>query len=271
MMILAAVLHIVAIANADKTLLSCNSCVGIIANVLISTRYLGEKFDPKNDTVGLTLISIGSIVTVLLSNKEKQVLDLKQLVVLLTSAKSLAYFGTTVVVLNLGKLATPLLLTKVRAFEKDCEKWEKTNKSSILPKLEGGLRSERVLIQVLNEMDVNDVAEVSPQSSHLKMYVKLPMLLFVLGASLLTQVSDIIFKLISETVKEAQADSTCYFYLIPLIGGVIFSATQTLLNVNEAMKYYDQMMVMPIYQTAIMIWSILVGMLCLNEIRFYAT
>lgn len=215
MMILAAVLHIVAIANANLTLLSVNSTGGIIANVVISTRFLGERYDPMYDTIGLLLIAIGSTMIVLLSTKEKQDLDLKQLIELLVSARSLLYFGFTVVVLNLGRIATPLLLTKVRAFEADCEKWDKSNRLHILPKNKGGrapdrilaesdgLRPERLLIQALNEMDVNDLEKVSPQSLQLKMYVKLPMLLFVLGASLLTQVSDLIFKLIGETVKEA--------------------------------------------------------------------
>ena len=36
------------------------------------------------------------------------------------------------------------------------------------------------------------------------------------------------------------------------------------------MKNYDQMEVMPIYMTNIMIMGITVGMACFNEIRFYA-
>ena len=71
MLVVGALLHIFAVANADLTLLSCNSAVGIIANGIISTRYLGERFDPFYDSVGLSLIAFGSTVIVLFSNKEK--------------------------------------------------------------------------------------------------------------------------------------------------------------------------------------------------------
>ena len=53
------------------TLLSCNASTGIIANVVISTRFLGEKFDPRYDLIGLSLIALGCTVIVLLSNKEQ--------------------------------------------------------------------------------------------------------------------------------------------------------------------------------------------------------
>lgn len=76
LMIVAALLHILALAFADLTLLSCNACTGIIANVVISTRYLGERFDPKFDLAGLSLIGVGCTLIVLLSNKEKQELTL---------------------------------------------------------------------------------------------------------------------------------------------------------------------------------------------------
>ena len=50
----------------------------------------------------------------------------------------------------------------------------------------------------------------------------------------------------------------------------MLTAIQTLVVLNYAIKYYDQMEVMPIYQTNIMIWGILVGMFCLNEIQYYS-
>ena len=65
----AAILHIWSLANADLTLLAVNASTGIIANIIISTRFLGDKFVPKFDLPGLILIGIGSTMIVLLSNK----------------------------------------------------------------------------------------------------------------------------------------------------------------------------------------------------------
>ena len=85
-LIVAAILHIIAVAHADLTLLSCNASTGIIANVFIATRFLGERFDPMYDLPGLALIGIGCTMIIFLSNKEKQELSLNQIIELLLSA-----------------------------------------------------------------------------------------------------------------------------------------------------------------------------------------
>jgi len=72
LLVVAALLHAFALAHADLTLLSCNALIGIIFNVVISTRYLGESFNPRLDLPGLSLIGFGCTVIVLLSNKEKR-------------------------------------------------------------------------------------------------------------------------------------------------------------------------------------------------------
>ena len=40
-------------------------------NVFISTRWLGEKFVPKYDVTAMVLVFLGTMVIVLLSNKEQ--------------------------------------------------------------------------------------------------------------------------------------------------------------------------------------------------------
>ena len=47
------------------------------------------------------------------------------------------------------------------------------------------------------------------------------------------------------------------------------TAILTLMYVNYGIKYYDQIEVMPIYQTSLLLHNILVGLLCLNELKFY--
>ena len=61
-----------------------------------------------------------------------------------------------------------------------------------------------------------------------------------------------------------------WILLLSLVVGIVFTAKYTIVYVNYAIKYYDQMEVMPIYQTNIMVWGILVGMACFNEVRFYS-
>ena len=94
------------------------------------------------------------------------------------------------------------------------------------------------MIQALNDLPVNLVKEVSPDSLDLKKYVKVPLLLFVIGASMLASISDLQLKLIGAIVEEANK-ATDYLCLMPLLVGVAYSASQTLVFVNQAMKYYD--------------------------------
>jgi len=113
------------------------------------------------------------------------------------------------------------------------------------------------------------VTEVSPASLALKKYIKMPLLLFVTGAAMLASLSDLQLKMVGEIYNQAYTTAD-WLLLIGLILGIVFTAKFTIVYVNFAIKNYDQMEVMPIYQTNIMVWGILVGMACLNEVRFYS-
>ena len=65
-------------------------------------------------------------------------------------------------------------------------------------------------------------------------------------------------------------ENTDYLYILPLAGGLAYTASNTIVYVNEAMKYYNQMEVMPVYSTTLMITAMCVGMACFNEVRFYS-
>merc|ERR1712110_255861 len=58
-------------------------------------------------------------------------------------------------------------------------------------------------------------------------------------------------------------------WLLLFVPLLISTATITLIYVNYGIKYYDQIEVMPIYQTSLLLHNILVGLLCLNELKFY--
>ena len=76
-------------------------------------------------------------------------------------------------------------------------------------------------------------------------------------------------KCIGCTLKEAEV-WTDYLWLIVFLPPVVFTAQRTLVYINYGIKYYDQMEAIPIYQTCLLINNIVVGMLCLNELKFYS-
>ena len=95
LMAVAALIHIWALANADLTLLAVNASTGIIANIIISTRFLDDKFVPKYDLPGLILIGIGSTMIVLTSNKVNEKMSIDRLLDLLVGIKSIGYLVST--------------------------------------------------------------------------------------------------------------------------------------------------------------------------------
>ena len=65
---------------------------------------------------------------------------------------------------------------------------------------------------------------------------------------MLANLSELQIKLVTAVVlADAKEIEDYVYYLIPLALGIAFTASQTLFFVNKAMKYYDQMVVMPIY------------------------
>ena len=92
----------------------------------------------------------------------------------------------------LVKVLTPKLLQRLRVFEQDCEQWERQHSNElnfepILPAKSQAVddiavladRSDRVLMDVLYGLPKDSVKMVSPRSLWLKVWVKMPMILYV--------------------------------------------------------------------------------------------
>ena len=79
----------------------------------------------------------------------------------------------------------------MRQFEKDCEKWDGSQNNLLPAKVGGAERPERELISVLNDLPGDVVKVVSPNSLNLRKFIKVPLILFVLGASMLASLSDL--------------------------------------------------------------------------------
>ena len=62
--------HFIALPFADLTLIACNSSSAVLMNVWISNKYLGEKFICKYDVTAMCMVAMGTLVIIMLSNKE---------------------------------------------------------------------------------------------------------------------------------------------------------------------------------------------------------
>ena len=270
--------HFLALPFCDLTLIARNSSSAVLMNVWIAWKYLGEKFVPKYDITAMSLVSLGTVVIVGVTNKEQQTFTSDELLSLLTSVPSLAYVSTTVLVACIGHAIIPVLLEKLRAFEQDCEDWEARNPDSpkILAAKEIAIdeedketdRPERDLINVLYGLPRESVALVSPRSQGVKTWLKVPMLVFAMLPAMVSSLSELFMKVVGCILIGAEEPAD-YLWLLVFLPLLVLTASRTLVYVNYGIKYYNQMEVMPIYQTNLLIHNILVGMLCLNELKFY--
>lgn len=64
-------LHMGILPYIDLTLMACNASTAIVANMILSTKYLDEVFSWKYDFTALVLIVIGSSMIVLSAHTEK--------------------------------------------------------------------------------------------------------------------------------------------------------------------------------------------------------
>ena len=71
MMLSGVLIHICAIPYVDLALISANSSLAIIANLMLSIWLFNEKFVPKYDLTATIMIILGAFFIVLLANKEQ--------------------------------------------------------------------------------------------------------------------------------------------------------------------------------------------------------
>ena len=99
--------HFVALPFCDLTLIACNSSSAVLMNVFISTKFLGEKFVPKYDVTAMVLVFTGTLIIILLSNKEQQTFTVDRILALMTTFGSVCYFATTIAFMISIKLFMP--------------------------------------------------------------------------------------------------------------------------------------------------------------------
>mmetsp|Transcript_12351 Transcript_12351/g.15751 ORF Transcript_12351/g.15751 Transcript_12351/m.15751 type:complete len:188 (-) Transcript_12351:83-646(-) len=124
-------------------------------------------------------------------------------------------------------------------------------------------------MDILHCLSTEDVEKISPESLFLKRWLKVPLLIFTTLPAMLSSISELLMKIIGLIIKDGQGASD-YFWLLLFVPLLILSGVRTVVYINYGIKYYDQMEVIPIYQTFLMVHNILVGMLCLNELKFYS-
>ena len=125
------------------------------------------------------------------------------------------------------------------------------------------------MIEIINDMDRELLEKVSPSSRTVKNFIKVPLVFLVWASSMQSSLSVIMLKLFGELIQSGSS-GTYWFLMIFLVVMMFLSSLMQIHIINLAMKYYDQVEVVPIFQTCLMIMWITSGLIVLNEKKFYS-
>ena len=99
-------------------------------------------------------------------------------------------------------------------------------------------RPLRILISTLNEMDREQLNQVSERSMGLKWCLKVPMVMLIFLAAIISGTSILLLKIVDTIVQKGDFGS--YWHLLLLLGGLTaFTADSQLQFLNQAIKMYD--------------------------------
>ena len=110
--------------------------------------------------------------------------------------------------------------------------------------------------------------EISPRSMTFKRWLKAPMVLLVWSTATFAGQNLCVFKAFGEILSSQD------FWAMPFMASFLFLAGCTggliqmfILNIN--MRYYNNLDIMPVYQSLILIMMLICGWVLLDEIEYY--
>lgn len=247
-------LNVVALGYGNQLLLASTSSLSIIFNTLFSVFLLKEPLR-RWDLISIMLICVGSILFLLVAKNdevnysEKQLLDLYlRPISLLFITLSIAFI---VAVYWHFMIYKKQLLQLFKDSDKDGEE-EPVSKN---------------ILDAVNALNESVFAKIyNGKYRWLKSQLKIPMTLMSIVAGLVGGLQSSFMRGMTISFQvQGFFDFATIGYL--LLAGVI--AVLQLVSLNKAMEMYEQIEVVPIYQSSLILLNILCGGIILNEEAMY--
>ena len=136
---------------------------------------------------------------------------------------------------------------------------------------QGKIRPYRQLISVISAFDKDIIQEISPYTARvIKPIVKLPMILVLCVSGMVAGISSTFFKFLGELIQDGGFTDSPLMTTMFLV--VAIACSPALLGtLNWTMIYYDQLDVIPTYFAMIMIWTIMFGLIIMDEASEYTS
>ena len=127
----------------------------------------------------------------------------------------------------------------------------------------------RVLIALLSSLSEEIVDEISPRSASLRRRIKTPLVFMAWACGLLSGINLVLMKGFGEILTSHGFHEMPYTATGCLLGGVA-GALLMLYLLGLAMRYYNNIDVMPIYQSLLLLMMLATGAVVLDEARHYS-
>ena len=129
----------------------------------------------------------------------------------------------------------------------------------------------RILNKIANGFPYELIFEISPfAAKYLRQLVKLPMILILNVCGIQTGINLVTFTFLGELLKSGTFTES--IGLILFLGAIAaFSSVFLLFTLNFINSRYDQLDTLPIYQSMNMIYTIICGLIFLNEVEDFKT
>jgi len=126
----------------------------------------------------------------------------------------------------------------------------------------------RVVIKFINTLSKDEVQGIDKSLNHFK--VKIPLLLYAIGAGLLSSMVTSFIKGVSEMVNSRDIGENLQRPMVYLLLVMVVLSLVTQLHfMNMNLKYYEQMEIIPIYQSSIILTNVLCGAIIFQEMQKY--
>lgn len=124
------------------------------------------------------------------------------------------------------------------------------------------------MIDKITNLEEKDIRKISPNFR--KFLIRVPLFLFPWASGLLSGITTSFIKGVAEMAKSEEL-MTILTHPLPYICLCIcgLSIVGQLYTMNNGFKYYNQLEVVPIYQSSVIINNILCGGIIFNEFKFY--
>ena len=119
------VLQVMALPFADLILLSNACSISVVMSTLLAIKFLNEKFIWQYDLSAILLICLGSMLTVVQSNKEEIVIDTQVALDLLISWRTGIYFLWVAIFVSTTLCVYRSYLATVNQFYGEVKVWHK--------------------------------------------------------------------------------------------------------------------------------------------------